>query len=266
MINPISAIKLSNQYAKGSIASRIKTSEKLNKDVFQQIIPLFEKRGSCFLSDLKARYESSMPENKLVQVLPIKQSVYFEQSGYVMLNDDVVAADCYILGIESRKKGKKNNIMIKSLPDFVHESTHIFDYLLNPKYLMNLAKMEKLGIYDKQYYKIYDELFYNPNHIGDFGLKNQANILEQAEIETRKALENIPYEEKIIFLNYMKYNMQTEYNAYDQEYKLVEYLRKTRNFASLKKCKNCNDYYHFPEKIEIINKLIKETIQKERAK
>jgi len=266
MINPISSIKLSNQYAKGSIASRVKTSERLNKQIFQQIIPLFEKKSSCFLSDLKNRYESSMPENKSVKVLPIKQSVYFEQSGYVMLNDDVIAADCYILGIESRKKGKKNNIMVKSLPYFVHESTHIFDYLLNPKYLMNLAKMEKLGIYDKYYYKLYDKLFYNSEHTSDFGLKNKDKILEQAEAETRKALEKIPYEEKIVFLNHMKYSMQTEYNAYDQEYKLVEYLRKTRNFASLKKCKNYNEYYHFSEKIEIINKLIKETIQKERAK
>ena len=259
-------IVLSNRYTNGNVKSRIQRSEKINSQIFQRIIPLFENKNSCYLSDIKLNYKKSMPENKAVDVVPIKQSVHFEQSGYVAFNDDVVSANYYILGIESRKKGKKENVSAKSLPDFMHESTHVLDYLLNPKYLANMVKMQQMGIFDKPYYEIYDNLFYNSEHVGVYGLKNKSKIIENAEKETRKALQDVPFKEKLVFLNYIKYSMETEYNAYNQECIFVDLLKKMRNFAFLKKHRNCNDYYHFPEKIELVNKLIKEAIDKERAK
>ncbi len=206
-----------------------------------------------------------MPENKKVKIVPIKQSVNSGESGYIMLDYDR-PDPYYILGIEARKKGKRKSIHIKSLPYVMHESTHLFDFLLNPKYLMNMAKMNKLDIWEKPYFKIYDELYYNPEHTCEWGLRNKKKILKDAEIKTKTALKDVPFEEKLTFLNFIKYSMQTELNAYNQEFHFANLLKNTRNFAAFKKCRNLNDYYHFAEKIKLVNALIKETLENKRHK
>ena len=143
----------------------------------------------------------------------------------------------------------------------MHESTHIFDYLLNPKYLANYRHMCERKIYDKKYFDLYEKYFYNPN---DMRQNSKQQMLDLAEQETRKGLRRAPHGDKLIFLNYMKYSMEMEYHAYNQDTKYANLMKKLGKKIDDADLKNFNDFMAFPEKIEIINKLIKEEFEKNR--
>ena len=51
----------------------------------------------------------------------------------------------------------KKKLNILELPSFMHESTHVLDYLFNPKYIANYRKMCEKNIYEKDYFKIYEK-------------------------------------------------------------------------------------------------------------
>lgn len=264
MMKILPSSRFSAQYAKGNMSQRFKTMEELNEQFFQSAIELFKKKNHCDIRNITHRYNDFLPENKTVDIIPIPQKASLDVDGTVTIIESNNAFDGYAMEIATRRKHHKQFLHIKNFPDFMHESAHVLDYFLNPKFVANIRKMTELGIYDKKYFDIYDRLYYNDSYVGEKALKNKQKILKYIQLRTEKELADVPFDEKIVFLNYIKNNLITEHNAYNQDYKYMGIIKKMRNFKSLKEYENWNKYYFFPEKIEIINKLLKETIDSER--
>ena len=144
---------------------------------------------------------------------------------------------------------------------FMHESTHVLDYLLNPKYIANYKLMCEKHIYDKKYFSLYEKYFDNP----EFMAQNDRNkMLELAELETRRGLKKISPDEKIIFLKFIKYSMEMEQHAYSQDVMYAKILQKLGKPIDKESLEDYTKYMAFSEKIDIVNKLIKEEIYKAR--
>ena len=256
MIKLSSNMKFSHYISRGSISSRIKTADELNSKVFQRIIQLYDKKNSCGIGAIKSGYNSVLPERKNIQILPLAQRDYDEFSGSVDIEE---GRKNFLSGYTIKlPANKKKKLCIMDLSQLMHESTHILDYLLNPKYIANYRQMCERDIYNKSYFDLYDKYFYNTE---DMIKGNKKEMLTLAEEETRKGLRRASHDDKIIFLNYIKYCMEMEYHAYNQDVKYAKLLQKLGKPVDKVDLENYNDFMAFPEKINIVNKLIKEELE-----
>lgn len=253
--------RFSNNIARGSISSRIKLAEELNTKVFRRLLQLYDKKNACGIGVIKSSYNSILPERKNIQVLPLSTKDYDEYGGGMRVEE---GAKNYLSGYSIEiPTNKKKKLNILELSSFMHESTHILDFLLNPKYIANYRRMCEKNIYDKKYFGLYEKYFYNTEDMMKNGRKK---MLTFAEEETREGLKKVPQDEKIIFLNYIKYSMEMEYHAYKQDVMFARILQKLGKPIDKESLEDYNKYMAFPEKIEIVNKLLREEIEKLRIK
>jgi len=260
MIKILPNTKFSYSLTKGSISSKTVLCEELNDKVFRRMLQLFEKKNSCGIGVIKNSYNGILPEKKYVEIAPLPIRDYDNSGGGVTIQDDKNTLKGYLIELPANKKKKLN---ILELSSFMHESTHVLDYLINPKYVANLRKMYEKNIFEKDYFEVYEKYFYSADCL-QTGTKRE--ILQKAEEETRKALKTIPDDEKIIFLNYMKYNMEMEYHAYNQDIKYARILQKLGKPIDNESLEDINKTMYFPEKIKLINQLLHEEISYQKTK
>lgn len=254
-------IKFSNNIARGTIKQRKKLTEELNTKVFQRMLQLYGNKDSYGIDAIKNNYNSLLPEHKKIQItaLPKKDGIDYSGSVVVDENRENVLSG-YSIEIPANKKKK---LSILELSNFMHESTHILDYLLNPKYIANYKLMCEKNIYEKKYFDIYEKYFYNTE---DMQNNSKNKMLKLAEEKTREALRRVSYSEKIIFLNYIKYSLEMEYHAFKQDVFYAKILKKLGKPIDKECLEDHNEFMAFPEKIELINKLIKEELDTLRSK
>ena len=252
--------RFSSHIAQGSLSARYKTTENLNRKVFQRMLKLYEKKDLCSISVIKNNYNDILPEKKNIQITQLPLKDYNNCGAGTDVEESKGCITGYSIELPTDKKKKFN---ISDLSSFMHESTHILDYLLNPKYIANYRQMCIRKIYDKKYFTLYETYFENPRSMFN---SDKKQILASAEIETRRKLKKIRSEEKLIFLNFIKYSLEMEYHAYSQDITYAKLLQKLGKPIEKESLFDYNQYMAYPEKIEIINKLIKEEIDKNRLK
>lgn len=255
MIKLSQNMRFSHNISRGTIKSRIKTADELNGKVFQKVLQLYGRKENCGINAVKGGLNSVLPERKNVQILPMAHRDSDEFSGSVDIEEEktnILTGYTIKLPVDKKKK-----FCVIDLSQLMHESTHILDYLLNPKYIANYRQMCERNIYDKKYFDLYENYFYNPDGMRD---NDKQKMLELAEKETRKGLRRVPHKDRIIFLNYVKYSMEMEYHAYSQDLKYARILQKLGKPVNEADLKNFNDFMAFPEKIKLVNKLIKEEL------
>ena len=253
--------RFSINVARGSIASRRKLSEELNTKVFQKMLQLYGNKKSYGIDAIKNNYISLLPERKKIEITSLPLKDYDDFNGGVVVDES--RENClsgYSIELPVDKKKKLN---ITELSSFMHESTHVLDYLLNPKYIANYGQMCEKNIYDKKYFDIYEKYFYNPE---DMKKNPKKDMLILAEEKTREALKKVPHNETMIFLNFMKYSMEMEHHAYNQDLLYAKILQKIGKPVDKESLEDYNERMAFPEKIKIINGLIREELEKSRIK
>ena len=253
--------KFSNNIARGTIKQRKKLAEELNTKVFQRMLQLYGNKDSYGIDAIKNNYNSLLPERKNIRITALPQKDCIDYSGSVIVDENgenVLSG--YLMEIPANKKKK---LSITDLSNFMHESTHILDYLLNPKYIANYRHMCEKNIYEKRYFDIYNKYFFNTE---DMQNNDKNTMLKLAEEKTREGLRRVSHSEKIIFLNYMKYSLEMENHAYNQDVFYAKLLQKLGKKVDEECLEDHNTYMAFPEKIKIINKLIKEELDKLRSK
>lgn len=251
--------KFSNNIAKGTIKQRKKLTEELNTKVFHRMLQLYGNKDSYGIDAIKNNYNSLLPERKKIKITALPQKDCIDYSGSVIVDENgenVLSG--YLIEIPANKKKKLN---ITDLSNFMHESTHILDYLLNPKYIANYRHMCEKNIYEKRYFDIYKKYFFNTV---DMQNNDKGTMLKLAEEKTREGLRRVSHSEKIIFLNYVKYSLEMENHAYKQDVFYARLLQKLGKPVDSDNLVDHNTYMAFPEKIEIVNKLIKEEIERVR--
>ena len=252
-------MRFSPNISKGSMSARIRTADELNNKVFQRMLKLYDKKDSYGLCAVKNNYNSVLPERKNIEMFPIKVKETDDLSASTTIQEQRENfLSGYSIELPAEKKKKLN---ILDLSQLMHETTHVLDYLLNPKYVANYKQMCERNIYNKNYFNLYEKCFYNP---ADMRKNDTKQMLVIAEEETRKILKRIPKKDKLIFLNYIKYSMEMEYHAYNQDVKYAKLLQKLGKPIVKADLENFNDFMAFPEKIKLVSKLIKEELEKNR--
>lgn len=251
--------RFSYYITKGTMSSRIKRTEGLNNKVFQRLLQLYDRKNACGIGVIKNSYNAILPEKKNIQIHALSLKDCDLYGGGTRVEGSEKYLTGYSIEIPTNKKKKLN---ILELSSFMHESTHVLDYLFNPKYVANYKQMCEKNIYDKKYFSIYEKYFYNSDEMAK---NDKKEMLILAENETKKALKKIPYNEKLIFLNFIKYSMEMEYHAYNQDVKYARILKSLEKPVDEESLEDYNKYMAFPEKIKIINKLLKEELESKRA-
>ncbi len=246
--------------SKGTAEARAKLAERINDKVFKNVLDLYGKKGSCGLGSIKQRYNLALPERKNVNIVPLPVKDYEDFGGGMQIEDMGDRILGYSIQIPVSKKRKMN---ILDLPEFMHESTHVLDYLLNPRYISNTKRMYDLNIFDKEYFSIYEKLFDNPDAMFSNSAKK---MLFLADEKTREAIKDLPFKEKITFLKYIKYNMQMEDHAYNQDLKFAKLMKKLGRPTDSESLQDYASVMHFRKKIGIVNNIIQEELAKARVK
>ena len=258
MIKILPNTKFSYHFSRGTRTQRLRRSEEFNEQIFKRILQLYDTKTSCGIGVIKNNYNKFLPEKKNIEIVPMQARDYDDYGGSTRVEEVCGHLIGYSIELPTNVKKKLN---ILELPAFMHESTHVLDYLLNPKYIANYRQMCEKNIYEKEYFKIYDKYFYNTD---DMLKNNKKTMLNLAEEETRKALKDVPREEKIVFLNHIKYSMEMEEHAYGEGVKFAELLQKLNRPVDNESLENYSKFLCFKEKIDIINRLIKEELEMQR--
>ena len=256
MIKLSQNMRFSYNISRGSMSSRKKLADELNVKIFERMVQLYDRKNTCGLGAVKSRYNSTLPERKDIEINPIRIKKDDDLSGSTSISENgrnILSG--YSIELPANKKKK---LSISDLSQLMHESTHVLDYLLNPKYAANYFHMCEKNIFNKKYFNLYEKYFYNTEDMMN-GKKKEMLIL--AEEETRKGLRGVPKEEKIIFLNYIKYCMEMEYHAYSQDIKYTKLLQKLGKPIVKEDLEDFNKFLAFPEKITLVNQLIMEELR-----
>ena len=258
MITLSANTRFSYRIAKGTSSARVQFSEDLNRRVFQRIMQLYENKNNCGIGTIKNSYNALLPEQKQIMIKPLSVKEYDELGGGFSVEDEKDCLTGYSIEIPTNKKKKLNVLDISS---FMHESTHVLDFLFNPKYIANIKKMYEMNIYEKEYYKIFQEYFYTT----DLPRKSKKVTILEAESELRKALEKVPFDEKIVFLKYINNSLNMEYHAYNQDLKYAQILKKFGKNIEKESLADYGKLMFFPEKINMIKQIIREELLKQRS-
>lgn len=248
MYMKVKKIKFSHNLAKGSCLQRKLKSNILNDLLFQDLIGLYENNKYVSVKKLEKFYNQFMPEsvNLFIKKNPAK--------------DDTNAECCilYVNKIANRYEiflpAIKNKLFYYRLPTLVHETTHLFDALLNPKHIKVDQYLLKNGILD------ITEDFYQQNY---YSIKSLTLFTLKAI--TKKAISKLSYKGKLSVLNYIKDGIQAEKHAYSEEKRIALWMKEINPDRKLA-YNSSVDFYNFDEKLQLVNQMILETIQKERYK
>ena len=232
-------IRLPYRQIKGSIKTRKNMVEEWNEKVFHKVLSLYDNTGLLPIRGLDRTYKSLLPNKLPINVkknlkpnAPIARlSIYYNK--YLIPQHANISIPA-----------ENNSLRIEDFPEFMHESTHVFDLLFQPKILSAERELLTKDFADGVI-NLYHTYFYT----------NSKNMI-QTVYNLIKNLKNKTNRDKIIVLKYLKNNMLTELHAYQEGEKYGYLLNKKEDMAY----KN----YHFERKIKIINFMLGNIIKKER--
>ena len=269
--------KFSSVYCKGSVLQREKFAERINNKIFNNTLNLYKGKSRNVHAELiEDCYNFCLPEDKNILLAPLDVKSMDDYYGGIEILEKLGMYVGYMIDLPVSKSLKFN---IKNLPALMHESTHILDYLLNPKYLVNDRDLNNiapdiknlLNVNDSvntKYKKIkkildmYNNVFYK---IEDSDA-DKSQILKNAEEKLCKGVEGLDSKTKIVLLKYMRNSMIMEKHAYKQDVLYAGILKKLGKRVDSEDLKDYNKIIMFPEKIKIVEKILIQTIKSEREK
>lgn len=251
--------KFSSAYTKGSLAQRFALTDKINQKIFGNTVKLYKgKKNNYPVEIIEDCYNFCTPEDKNIMIKPLKVSKDDDFAGGTHIMEKMGMYAGYLMELPVTQSGKFN---IRSLPILMHESTHVLDFLLNPKFLKNDLDFFNNPLNEKCF-KFYEKYFYK---LGD-NSESPSEMLKTAEVKTAEFLKTLPDDMKITFLNFMRYSMQMETHAYRQDIHHARILKKLGKPVDSEELINYNKMFLFPEKIKIVENLLAQTIKEEREK
>ncbi len=158
---------------------------------------------------------------------------------------------------------KNKKIDVSHLPTIAHEIRHLADSLYHPKILSREQKLAKANLDTDKFYNFYDNEIYVTEIEGGKNLNKL--IMKDIKHKTEKVLRGYSTRDKINMLQYMRYSLISEYNAYKDEYKLAKKLYKKNQPVFEDVLEDQTKGYMFNEKIKLLKSMIQELITKERG-
>jgi len=250
-------IKFSKIYTNGSCADRTRMAVDLNKQIYSDIYPLYQNSDFANIRNIERILKKNMPESiffRLKKLTPDEGEKYAGGLITYFFNNKVVK---YKISLPA----KNNKLHISNIPTLMHESMHLFDVLLNPKYIKTAEKVKEKKLFDISQ-DIYEKCYYNNE--GYLPLYKNKRLLKKTKKETNHSLKSLKAEDKILVLNYIRECLQGEIKAFCETQKYVKLLSSNKRKCKKIELDNYQKSYMFEEKLDIVNSILYKTIKKER--
>lgn len=251
-------VKFSYNYSRGSALYRSVKSKALSEKLFHEYLYLYGNKDSLPLKTITQKFKAFMPEPIYFDIkkIPIEElDMYGATSDYYINNEGDLRKYRILLPADG------NSLLLENLPNLIHEATHLFDSLLQPKTLQSYKK-----IFTNQNHEKIEEFFEHYLYNGDNTLMAKNTKISNIKRQTKKFLRKFSVKEKISILNFYRERMQSELSAYRLESDCNQKLKrkiKNKNFWSFE---DIDNLYHFEDKINLLNKMIYRILLKERYK
>lgn len=230
--------------------------QELNKDIFAYVLNLYRDTDAVSINRIEKRTKKIMPENINFNLVSMAKDKYETQGGAMRTLYCNGQTEQYRIELPT-----ENNLLeINNLSILMHEYTHFFDYLLNPKCIKTEEKVLQSGL-SESLSSFYKNHYYTNK---DFSFTKEIELMKGTKRETKKYLDKLPNEQKIIVLKSLRNLMQSELNAYNQgfEYstKLLQNNRKYNGSDMI----GIERTFMLDKKIEYVKKLLFKVLSKER--
>ena len=249
-----SAMIVPYKLSRGSVLERQTKAQNLTDEFIQIFLPkVIDKK----------KLKASTIEHLINTILPEPVKIYIKKN---KLDDIANVGTVYSFIFKDMYKYimnlKMHHYLVKTsnTSAIIHEFRHLADYIYHPKYLAKERDMFRLGLFNDTWDRTYDNFLYKQINISNNNEKK--DVLKTIEDTVKKNLEKYNSKEKITTLQNMRYYLQSELNAYNQEY---QFIKKTEEkYPQLITEKTNIESFMFEDKIKIIEKILKETIFQER--
>ena len=254
--------RFSYNLSKGSVAQREHLAEQINLKIFNKIIPLYSDKSRVPLRVVERRFRTEIPEHKPITIKKITD----KNCGYAGILETTYSKaqnEYQPVGYILKINAPDNLLAAEDVPNFIHESTHFLDRLLQPKY----AAIDK-KLFNSNLYTVSKELFlkYYYKNLYSKGYFSKNNILNYIKKQTLKNLQNYSDEDKLNILNFIKLQIMLEIHAYKQTLQYYKEIFSKVHPKFVKIRKKDIESYIFEDKLNLINTLIYKEIQNQRAK
>lgn len=254
----LKSVSLPYQAVRGSFETRQNKAAQFTHKVINHLSGQLDTKGVSF-SRFGREISKVMPENLAVFVKKNKDSESFAQLNRIFTKDNFIVKQS--LEFIPNEKGKLD---VTHLPSIGHEVRHLADSLYHPKILSREQLLAKKGLDTDKFYNFYDNDVYVQEMEG--GKKLKKEIIKDIKCKTKKAIKGYTSEDKVNLLQFIRYSLISEKNAYKEEEKLAKKLFKKNKPVYEESLQNQTKEYMFDEKIKLFHDMIAEIIKEERGR
>lgn len=255
--NILNRVKLPYKEVRGSFEARQNKAAHFTHGVMNKISGQLDEKGIS-LSKFGRELKKVLPKNLDFFVQKNKDKESYAQLCNIYSKDNVIIKQS--LEIRPNEQGKIN---ILHIPTISHEIRHLADSLYHPKILSREQSITKKGLDTDKFMAFYDDNIYVKEMEG--GKKLQRDIMKSIRHDTEKILKGFSAEEKIDMLQYMRYSLISERNAFRGGAKAGKKLFKKNKPVFEDEMIDQTKEYMFSEKIKLFHDMIAEIIKKERG-
>lgn len=254
MIGISKLAKFPLEYSKGTVSERISLAKKLNAEFFEKISKKF-KSGEVSFDTFQRTLKETIPVKSSVKVK--KTETGLDCYGYTSFKSKHNNSK-YKLNINSWEihlpENKNGKISLDAIDTCLHETYHYFSQMAAPKEPRRIAKLLETGTYDR-FSKVYSLLFYS-----DFPF-DRVVLGETLD----RTLAKLNIEEKIDFLQYCRYSLGNEANAFAEGKKYSDLAEKLfGDKLSIQIKERDTKSFNFDMKLELLNNKLSQIMKKYR--
>ena len=253
----LNSVKLPYHVVKGSIYTRHNKADNFTYKIIKELSPSLDCNGIT-LSQLGKMLKKILPDNISLFVCKNKTSDASAQIKNIYTKDNYIVKHAFEVNTN-----EDNRINYLHIPLIAHEIQHLADYLFNPKFLLREQILAKKGLDSPKYAKFYDNEIYQKEMFN--GKKDKKRIIKIIKHKIHKILRGLKFQDKIDLLQFMRYNLISEDNAYRQTRKYSKKLYKKYLPVYDDELQNQNKQYMFEEKIKLLKDMTFQLTKRERG-
>lgn len=254
--NLLKSIKLPYNTVKGTVEQRQQKAAQFTHKVMNQLSGSIDGKEMS-ISKFGRSLKKILPKNLNVYVKKNKDTDSDAQLSRVYSETNQIIAQ--VLEINTNEH---NKLDVLSIPIITHEIRHLADTLYHPKILSRAQMLIKKEIFTDKFFDFYQNDVYIMESGDNKSLKKY--IIQDIKYHTKKTLRGLPVEDKVNLLQYMRYSLISERNAYKAESKIAKKMyKKNKPFYKDSICDPTNDYM-FDDKIKLFKNMSFELLKKER--
>lgn len=253
----LTKVSLPYNITRGSFAFRQDKSIKLVDKLYKNICPKF-KKGKLSYDELQKSIDEVLKKKIHIQTKKTNDPDFDGASDIIYSP----ISGC-ITGTTLELATQTNKIKIQDLITILHEFQHIADQLFHPKILKRNQHMSNNNMFTNKYNNLYDFIYKREFPINK---NNKRKVINKIKYKILKFLRKMPIQDKIDYLQDIRYTLIMEDQAYKTQRKYAKIMNRKHIKINTYDLINENKLHMFKEKIKLINNIIFEQIHKERTK